>query len=155
TASLVIEDVTTAPPISMRTCAVVWPFFTSTILPLMMLRALNFMRHLLLADWGLSRATASLPFGFRAGQQRVEFGPAHINLIELAVEVARRVADIALKLAWEHHARQPLQPDPPVDRRRCVDPAIGKLRADKDAAAAHGVDRRPGRIRANVLGHRR
>src|SRR5215510_9451655 len=42
TASLVMADVTIDPPMSMRTCAVVWPFFTSTILPLRMLRALSF-----------------------------------------------------------------------------------------------------------------
>src|SRR5262249_51530959 len=37
-----MEAVTVEPPISMRTCAVVCPFFTSTILPLRMLRALSF-----------------------------------------------------------------------------------------------------------------
>jgi hypothetical protein len=40
---LVIDDVTTAPPMSIFTCAVVAPFVTSTILPLSRFRALSFM----------------------------------------------------------------------------------------------------------------
>src|SRR5581483_7807176 len=43
TESLVMAAVIVCPPISMRTCAVVVPFFTSTILPLSWLRALSFM----------------------------------------------------------------------------------------------------------------
>ncbi|MND09050.1 hypothetical protein D3C83_320970 [compost metagenome] len=43
TASLVIEAVTTAPPMSIVTWDVVAPFFTSTILPFRMLRALILM----------------------------------------------------------------------------------------------------------------
>src|SRR5262245_55267884 len=45
TASLVIEAVTMAPPMSILTCAVVAPFVTSTTLPLRMLRALSFTTH--------------------------------------------------------------------------------------------------------------
>src|SRR5690348_1670590 len=41
--------VTVWPPMSTFTCAVVAPFFTSTILPLSLLRALIFMAHLLVA----------------------------------------------------------------------------------------------------------
>ena len=40
--SLVIAAVTTWPPMSIRTWAVVAPFFTSTILPFNLLRALSF-----------------------------------------------------------------------------------------------------------------
>src|SRR5580658_3562860 len=43
TASLVIDEVITTPlPISIRTCAVVWPFCTATTLPLIWFRALSF-----------------------------------------------------------------------------------------------------------------
>src|SRR6516162_1439043 len=136
----------------MRTCAVVWPFFTSTILPLMMLRALSFMVHLLSADLVSNRATASLRFGFHSGQQRVEFGRAQIDLIELAIEVARYVADVANELARKQQTRHPLQPDPTVDRRWRVDPSIRKLRAYENAAAAHGIDRRPCGLRVDMLG---
>src|SRR5215468_10495316 len=52
TASLVIEAVTIVPPTSIRTCAVVAPFFTSTLLPLRRLRALIFM----LSSGGAGRA---------------------------------------------------------------------------------------------------
>src|SRR5262249_43551000 len=143
----------TAPPISMRTCAVVWPFFTSTILPLMMLRALSFM---LTSCWRLGATPgALLTFRSRAGEQCVEFGLAHIHLIEDAIEVARHIAEIAGKLAREKQPRQPFQADPPVERGRRVDPTVRKPRADENAAAAHGVDRSPCGIRANMLCHGR
>src|SRR5262249_31705294 len=54
--SLVIAAVTTCPPMSMRTWAVVVPFLTSTIRPLSWLRALIFMGLLLLRQIRCSKA---------------------------------------------------------------------------------------------------
>src|SRR6266852_2594042 len=66
TASLVIEEVTIwPPPISTRTCEVVAPFFTSTTVPLIWLRALMRMMVLMGLDWAVRgdatrRGTAAL-----------------------------------------------------------------------------------------------
>src|SRR5262245_24088096 len=120
----------------MRTCAVVWPFFTSTILPLRMLRALSFMGPP--ECWRCVESV--LAARLCAVEQLVELGPAQIDLIELAIKVACDVADMAGEPIGEQQSRHPLQPDQPVERGWGVDPAVGELRAEEHPAAPHGID---------------
>ena len=59
-----------------------------------------------------------------AFEQFVELIRAQIDLIELAIKVARDFAHRAGKPIGEEQARQPLHPDQPVEGRRRVDPAV-------------------------------
>src|SRR5215831_1914479 len=99
----------------MRTCAVVCPFFTSTILPLRMLRALSFTEtSCRLRCVGISveprNVLASLLGSF---EQLVEFRRAQIDLIKPAIEVVSDFAHIAGKSTGKQQPGQPLHPYQP------------------------------------------
>src|SRR5262245_30102314 len=65
-----------------------------------------------------SETALAAPLG--AVEQLVEVGPVQIDLIKLAVKVAREVAEIAGESTGEQQSGHPLQPDQPVERGRGV-----------------------------------
>src|SRR5262249_50638398 len=90
-----------------------------------------------------------------AFEQLVEFDRAQIDLIKLAIKVARDLAHVTGKSTGRQQPRQPLHPYQPVERRWRVDPAVGEPRTEEHAAPLHGVDLRPRGIGSNMFGHGR
>src|SRR6185295_12207611 len=102
-----MAEVTTVPPMSILTCAVVAPLVTSTILPFNTLRALILM--------------SSLPLRVCCRrEQSVQLPLAEIDLIEPLVEIAGDAAQILWKLLGIEDRRQPTYADQPVDPGRRV-----------------------------------
>src|ERR1700680_3048874 len=123
-----MDAVTTVPATSMRTSAVVCPFFTSTIVPLSRFRALSFI-FLSVVTFRQGRRLALLEsvacsLLLRSFQQAVELRISHIDLIEQLVEVSCFVANVTLEPVWKEQPDKPLKAQNPIERRRPVNPPI-------------------------------
>src|SRR5688572_15671707 len=105
-----MDDVTTVPPMSILTCAVVAPLITSTILPLRTLRALILMPLLPFCHW-------------RRCQQCVELRLAQVDVVEQFVEIACDDAKVFRKLRRIENGCEPAHADQAIDARRVVKPA--------------------------------
>src|SRR5262245_40945025 len=105
-----MDAVTTVPPTSIFTCAVVVPLVTSTIFPLSVLRALIFM--------------SSLHFfrGCRC-QQGIKLRLAKTDLVEELVELPCGGAQIFRELSRIKDRQQPAHANEPLDPRGCVKPS--------------------------------
>src|SRR5262245_13946972 len=118
TASFVIDAVTTVPATSMRTCAVVCPFSTSTIVPFSIFRAMSFISLSILP---------ALPCSFEQG---IKLRIRHIDLIEYLVEVARVIVNVAWKLVRKEQTGKPPKP-------------VWQAWTQENAAPLHSFDVRP------------
>src|SRR5215510_2904437 len=107
-----MDAVTTVPPTSIFTCAVVAPLVTSTIFPLSVLRALIFMSLL-----QFSR-------GCRC-QQGIKLRLAKSDLIEELVELPCGGAQIFGKLSRIKDRQQPAYANETIDPWGCVKPSKG------------------------------
>src|SRR5258706_10673586 len=83
---------------------------------------------------------------WRGRQQTIELRRRQIDVVEAAIEIARRLAQVAREYIGIEHGGEPARADETVHRRRLVEPGERQGRCEKDALVAHRLDALPERI---------